>query len=124
MLCDFAEAEVAKAAKATGGWLLKEEPSHYSYADLERDGTAIWDGVDNNLARKHLRMVKPGDRALYYQTGKDKAIVGEMLVVEGPMAARHADDPNAVVVRVQPVKSWPKPVTLAQIKKDPFFAKW
>jgi predicted RNA-binding protein with PUA-like domain len=75
-------------------------------------------------ARKHLRNVKQGDRALYYHTGKEKAVVGEMVVVEGPMPDPSTSDPKAVVVRVRPVKKWPVPVTLAQIKKDGVFATW
>jgi len=115
---------VGKAGKAPGGWLFKEEPAHYSYADLQRDGTTLWDGVDNNLARQHLRNVKQGDRALYYHTGNEKAVVGEMRVVEGPMPDPGAADPKAIVVRVRAVKQWPRPVTLAQIKQDPLFATW
>jgi predicted RNA-binding protein with PUA-like domain len=115
---------VGKAPKVAGGWLFKEEPTHYSYTDLQRDGTTLWDGVDNNLARKYLRNVKQGDRALYYHTGNEKAVVGEMEVVEGPMPDPAASDPKAVVVRVRPIKKWPRPVTLAQIKKDPLFASW
>jgi predicted RNA-binding protein with PUA-like domain len=105
------------------GWLFKEEPSHFSYADLERDGTTLWDGVDNNLARQHLRNVKAGDRVLYYHTGNEKAVVGEMTVVEGAMPGP-ADDPKAAVVRVRAVKKWPRPVTLAQIKQEPELADW
>src|SRR5882724_1028934 len=112
---------VAKAKKALGGWLFKQEPSCYSYSDLERDGTTVWDGVNNNLARQHLRTVKKGDRVLYYHTGKEKAVVGEMLVVEGPMPDPAGNDPKAVVVGVEAVRRWPQPVTLTQIKQDPLF---
>jgi predicted RNA-binding protein with PUA-like domain len=112
------------AKQALGGWLFKEEPEHYNYADLERDGTAWWDGVTNNLARKHLREVKPGDRVLYYHTGKEKAIVGQMLVVAGPQADPGSDDPKSVVVQVKPVRRWKVPVTLEQIKADPELADW
>jgi predicted RNA-binding protein with PUA-like domain len=115
---------VGKATKAKGGWLFKEEPTHYSFADLTRDGTTLWDGVDNNLARKHLRNVKQGDRALYYHTGNERAIVGEMAVVEGPMHDPASSDPKAVVVRVRPVKAWPSPLTLSEIKAEPQLADW
>src|SRR5262245_39668192 len=81
------EAAVAKAvAGGPAGWLFKEEPEHYNYADLERDGTTVWDGVTNNLALQNLRKVRRGDRVLYYHTGKEKAVVGEMRVVSGPQA--------------------------------------
>jgi predicted RNA-binding protein with PUA-like domain len=112
------------AKKSPGGWLFKEEPEHYSYADLERDGDARWDGVSNNLARKNLRLVKPGDRVMFYHTGKEKAVVGEMRVVNGPEADAESDDPKAVVVTVEPVRRWRQPVTLARIKADPVFAGW
>jgi predicted RNA-binding protein with PUA-like domain len=120
---EYAEASVGRVAKSVNGWLFKEEPSHYSYADLERDGEALWDGVDNSLARKHLRNVKIGDRVLYYHTGKEKAVVGEMVVVEGPMPDAAADS-KAVVVRVKPVRRWPRPVGLVEIKQEPLFQSW
>ena len=110
--------------EAVSGWLFKEEPDHYSYADLERDGTAWWSGVNNNLARQNLRKVNPGDRVLYYHTGKEKAVVGEMRVVEGPRADPDSKDPKAVVVKVSPVRRWSQPVTLQRIKADPQLAGW
>jgi predicted RNA-binding protein with PUA-like domain len=112
-------------SESWGGWLFKEEPDHYSYTDLERDGKAVWDGVSNNLARQNLRKIQVGDRVLYYHTGKERAIVGEMRVTAGPRAdAQAADDPKAVVVTVEPVRRWPRPVTLEEIKKDARFAQW
>ncbi len=113
-----------KAEAPAGGWLFKEEPNHYSFKDLEKDGSAVWDGVTNNLARQNLRKVRPGDRVLYYHTGKERAIVGEMLVLEGPGPDPASDDPKSVVVKVQAVRAWPQPVTLEQIKQDAAFAGW
>jgi predicted RNA-binding protein with PUA-like domain len=113
-----------KKSVSAGGWLFKEEPDHYSFADLERDGETWWDGVSNNLARRNLRSVQPGDRVLYYRTGKERAVVGEMRVLEGPTADPNSDDPKAVVVKVKAVRRWPQPVTLEQIKKDPALAGW
>ena len=98
-------------------WLFKEEPDHFSFADLERDGRTVWDGVTNNLARQHLRQVREGDRVFFYHTGKVKAVVGEMRVVSGPAADPASDDPKSVVVEVVPVRALKKPVTLAQIKE-------
>lgn len=95
-------------------WLFKQEPSCYSYADLERDGSTVWDGVTNALAQKHLRQVRPGDDVLLYHTGKEKAIVGEMKVIS-------AQDG---IVHVAPSRRWTRPVTLAEIKADPAFAEW
>jgi len=115
---------VANQAKVVGGSALKEEPTHYSYSDLERDGTTVWNGVDNNLARMHLRDVKVGDRVLYYHSGTEKAVVGEMTVVEGPTADPNSDDPKAVVVTVRPVRRLRSPVSLARIKQEPSLAQW
>jgi predicted RNA-binding protein with PUA-like domain len=104
-------------------WLFKEEPDHYSFTDLQRDGRAVWDGVTNNLARQNLRQVREGDRVLYYHTGKQKAIVGEMRVVAGPRTPA-GDDPKAVVVEVEPVRALDRPITLAEIKEDSQLAQW
>jgi predicted RNA-binding protein with PUA-like domain len=97
-------------------WLFKEEPSHYNFADLERDGSAIWDGVANALALQHLRKVRPGDRVFYYHTGKEKAVVGEMVVVAGL--------DSAAAVTVRPVRRLQHPVPLRRIKQDPSLADW
>jgi predicted RNA-binding protein with PUA-like domain len=102
-------------------WLFKEEPDHYSFADLARDGRAVWDGVTNALALQHLRKVQPGDRVFFYHTGKEKAVVGEMRVVSGPRAAGGG---KAVAVEVEPVGALPRPVSLAWIKDDPRLAEW
>lgn len=115
---------MAKTVKKPGSWLFKEEPSCYSYADLEKDGSTLWAGVKNALARQHLRNVKAGDRVLYYHTGSEKAIVGEMRVAAAPTPDPASDDPKSVAVRVEPVRRWDQPVTLAQIKADPLFANW
>jgi predicted RNA-binding protein with PUA-like domain len=115
---------VGGKARAAGGWLFKEEPTHYNFADLERDGTTLWDGVDNNQARLFLRQVKAGDRVLYYHTGSEKAVVGEMIVTAGPQPDPSSDDPKAVVVEVRPVRRLQSPVSLARIKADPTLADW
>jgi predicted RNA-binding protein with PUA-like domain len=105
-------------------WLFKEEPDHYNYADLERDGQTVWDGVSNALARKNLRQVRTGDRIWYYHTGKEKAIVGEMRAVANSGPDPTSDDPKAVVVEVRPVRRLHHPVRLDQIKKDSELADW
>ena len=106
------------------GWLFKEEPEHYSYDDLVKDKTTLWAGVNNNLARQNLRKVAKGDRVLFYHTGKAKAVVGEMRVVEGPRPDPDSDDPKAVAVRVKPAARWTTPVALELIKKDPKLKTW
>src|SRR5918995_6484901 len=57
-------------------WLVKEDPTNYSYDEFVADGRTVWSGVPNPLAQKHLRSMKKGDRVFYYHTGKEKAIVG------------------------------------------------
>jgi predicted RNA-binding protein with PUA-like domain len=104
-------------------WLFKEEPDHYSFADLQRDGSTLWEGVRNPLALQHLRKVRRGDRILYYHTGKEKAIVGEMRALGDATTDPEGDD-QAVAVKVEPVRLWPRPVTLREIKADPTLADW
>ncbi|HEV3262403.1 MAG TPA: EVE domain-containing protein [Gemmataceae bacterium] len=105
-------------------WLFKEEPEHYNFADLERDGATLWDGVSNNLARQNLRKVRAGDKVFYYHSGKEKAVVGEMRVVGGPMADPNDADPKAVVVEVEAVRRLQRCVSLARIKDDRLLADW
>ena len=105
-------------------WLLKEEPEHYSYDALVRDGRTIWAGVKNPLAQKHLRSIRKGDRIFYYHTGKEKAVVAV-----AKAASDAYDDPNdktgkLAVVDVVPEKKLAKPVTLAAIKADSSFASF
>jgi predicted RNA-binding protein with PUA-like domain len=113
---------VKKKSENSGGWLFKEEPSCYNYSQLEKDGKTVWAGIKNALARQNLRKTQVGDRVLYYHTGKEKAIVGEMRIIEGPTQDPKSDDEKSVVVTVEPVKRWDPPVTLAQIKADPELA--
>jgi predicted RNA-binding protein with PUA-like domain len=117
-------ADVKTKSKPPAYWLFKEEPDHYSYADLEREGKTLWDGVTNNLARLNLRKVGRGDRAFYYHTGKERAVVAEMEVTNDPMPDPHSDDPKAVVVEVRPVRRLLHPVGLERIKNDPHLADW
>src|SRR5262245_37912692 len=105
-------------------WLFKEEPTHYNFADLERDGTTLWSGVTNNTARLHLRKVKKGDQILYYHTGDEKAIVGEMVAASDAKPDPDGDDEKAVVVKVKPVRRLKEPVPLNAIKADATLADW
>lgn len=101
-------------------WLLKSEPESYSWDDLVRDAAAEWDGVRNNAAAAHLRAMRPGDRALIYHSGKDKAAVG---IAEITRAARKdGDEGNWVSVAIRPVAPLPAPVTLAAMKAEPALA--
>ena len=105
-------------------WLFKTEPGDYSYADLERDGRTIWDGVGNTWALKNLREVRKGDLTLIYHTGKERAIAGEARVVSDPYPDPQADDPKLVVVDIAPVRAWTRPVSLSDIKADPAFSEF
>ena len=101
-------------------WLMKSEPSSYSWDDLVRDGGTEWDGVRSNAARLHLKAMKKGDEAFFYASMTDKAVVGIMRVTRE--AQPEPKDPNWVSVRVEPVKPL-SPITLAQIKGEPKLAK-
>jgi predicted RNA-binding protein with PUA-like domain len=100
---------------------MKSEPGTYSWDDLVRDGGTDWDGVRNNAARLHLRAMKPGDQALFYHSGEERAVVGIMEVTGSgqPDGAEGA----WVKVPVKPVKALAKPVSLAAIKAEPKLAK-
>ena len=103
-------------------WLLKTEPSVYSYADLERDKRTVWDGVANPLALKHLRAMKKGDLAFVYHTGDEKQIVGIAEVVSDAYPDPKQNDARLVVVGLKPHKRLFKPVTLAEVKARKEFA--
>jgi len=102
-------------------WLFKEEPTHYSFDALVTDSHAVWSGVKNPLAQKHLHAVKKGDRIFYYHTGAEKAVVG-IAIARGDAYA-DPDDPSGkqAVVDIAPVKKLRRPVTLAAIKADAAF---
>jgi predicted RNA-binding protein with PUA-like domain len=105
-------------------WLLKTEPSTYSYADLEREGKAVWDGVTNALALKHLRSMKKGDLAFIYHTGDERQIVGIAEVVSDPYPDPKEEDPRLVVADLRPRKRLKRAVTLAELKAQEEFAKF
>ena len=101
--------------------LMKSEPGTYSWADLVRDGGTDWDGVRNNAARLHLRAMQPGDEALFYHSGDERAVVGVMTIT----GAGQPDGEDGVWVKVpiRPVRALARPVTLAAIKAEPRLAK-
>lgn len=101
-------------------WLMKSEPGSYSWADLERDGAAEWDGVRNPAARLHLKAMQPGDRAFFYHSGDERAVVGIMRITRA--AQPDAKDPAWVSVAVAPERRLARPVTLKAIKADPRLA--
>ena len=105
-----------------GHWILKTEPSAYSFSRLQREGRAVWDGVTNPLALKHLREMAVGDDVLIYHTGDEKAAVGFARVARAAYPDPKAGDPRRVVVDVEAGRPLPKPVPLAAVKADPAFA--
>ena len=105
-------------------WLLKTEPSTYSYDDLARDKKTTWDGVTNNAALKNIRGMRKGDLALVYHTGDQRTIVGVAEIASAPYADPKADDDKFVVVDLKPKKKLKQPVTLDTIKSDKAFAGW
>ncbi len=102
-------------------WLMKSEPSSYSWADLVREGGTMWDGVRNNAARLHLRAMKAGDEALFYQSMEDRSVVGIMRITG--TGQPDGDDGSWVKVPVEPIRPLANPVTLAAIKAEPELAK-
>ena len=99
-----------------GHWLLKTEPSSYSWAQLERDRRTVWDGVKNALALKHLAAMEKGDDVLVYHTGDEKAVIGLARVVRGAYPDPKAGDPRMAVVDLEPVRALPRPVTLREMR--------
>lgn len=98
-------------------YLLKTEPSEYSFADLQRDKTTIWDGVSNPVALKNLRSMKAGERLVIYETGDHKSAVGTASVVS--VDASDAKNPQ---VQIKAGSALAKPVTLAEVKASKLFA--
>lgn len=105
-------------------WLVKQEPSTYSYAMLEKEKKTVWDGVHNNLALKHMRSMKRGDMVLFYHTGNEKQAVGIIEITSNPYPNPKEDDERFVVMDVKPVSRLKRPVTLDEMKRDPKFKDW
>jgi predicted RNA-binding protein with PUA-like domain len=98
-------------------YLLKTEPSAYSFDDLLSNKETVWDGVHNPVALRNLREMKPGDRLVIYETGERKSAVGTATVV-----SVEASDPKNPEVKIKAGKALGKPVTLAEIKANKLFA--
>ncbi len=99
-------------------WLIKSEPSTYSWEKFEKEGQTIWDGVRNYAARNNLRSMKKGDLAFWYHSNEGTEIVGIAKVAKEAYQDPTTADPAWLVVDFKPVKKIKKPVTLAQIKAD------
>jgi predicted RNA-binding protein with PUA-like domain len=99
-------------------YLLKTEPSTYSFADLQRDKSTVWDGVSNPVALKYLRGMKPGERLVIYHTGDEKSAVG----TAGVVSVDTSDERNPQV-KIKVGKALTKPVTLAEVKASDAFSE-
>lgn len=103
---------------------MKEEPEHYGYGQLERDGKTVWAGVRNPLAQKHLRAIRKGDRIFYYHTGKEKAVVGIARAVSDAYPDPSDRSGTLYVVDVAPDQRLAHPVPLSAVKADRRFASF
>lgn len=99
-------------------WLLKSDPEAFSFEDLLREGKTVWDGVSNNLALKHLRNIRCGDRAFIYHTGGERAVVGIAEILSDPHPDPKQKDARRVVVDVRAKEKLGRPVGLDEIKKN------
>jgi predicted RNA-binding protein with PUA-like domain len=99
-------------------YLVKTEPSTYSFADLQRDRKTVWDGVSNPVALKHLAAIKKGDTVIVYHTGDEKQAVGLAVAASDAYPDPKAGNPKVVVVDLKPERTLKTPVTLAQVKAD------
>ena len=98
-------------------YLLKTEPTEYSFADLQKDKKTVWDGVHNPVALKNLGAMKPGDQLVIYETGDHKSAVGTASVVSAKVS-----DPKNPRIEIAAGKPLPKPIPLAEIKANKIFA--
>ena len=100
-------------------WLVKSEPSSYSWSDFKRDGGTSWTGVRNYTARNNLRKMRRGNEVLFYHSGEEKAVVGIARVKRTAYVDKTAPEGDWSTVDLLPIKSLSRPVTLAEIKQTP-----
>ena len=103
-------------------WILKTDADSYPFDQLERERNAVWDGVTNALALKHIRSMAPGDAALIYHSNVGKDLVGLARITSAPYPDPKRQDPKLVVVDLEADRRLPRSVSLATIKADPAFA--
>jgi predicted RNA-binding protein with PUA-like domain len=104
-------------------WLVKQEPSSYSWANFTAEGKTNWTGVRNYTARNNLRRMRKGDEVLFYHSGEDKAVIGIAKVTRGAYPDPTAKEGDWSAVDLAPIKSLREPVTLQQIKAAPQLKK-
>jgi predicted RNA-binding protein with PUA-like domain len=100
-------------------WLVKQEPTAYSWDDFVRDGSTLWTGVRNFQARNNLAAMKTGDRVLFYHSVVGKAVVGEARVSREALPDPTATEGQWICVELKPERAFPKPVSLDTIKAEP-----
>ncbi|WP_165324500.1 EVE domain-containing protein [Rhizorhabdus phycosphaerae] len=103
-------------------WLVKSEPNSYSFADLQRDGHTIWDGVRNNAAALHLKAMRVGDKLFVYHSQEGLAVVGIARVAREAYPDPSDAAGRFVAVEIEPVRALARPVTLAEMKAEPALA--
>jgi predicted RNA-binding protein with PUA-like domain len=99
-------------------WLVKSEPSVYSFDQLIKEKKVVWDGIRNYAARNNLRAMMKGDKALYYHSNEGMEIVGIAEITKTAFQDPTTDNPNWLAVELKPVKKLKKNVSLSEIKKD------
>jgi predicted RNA-binding protein with PUA-like domain len=99
-------------------WLVKSEPSKYSWEQFVKDKKTHWDGVRNFAARNNLRAMRKGDHVFFYHSNEGLVIVGIAEVLKEAYQDPSTDDPNWLVVDIKPLKAVPNPVTLGDIKAE------
>jgi len=104
-------------------WLVKQEPSAYSWSDFTRDRCTSWTGVRNYTARNNLRKMRKGDEVFFYHSGDDKAVVGVAKVTRTAYRDPTAQEGDWTTVDLVPLRALPRPVTLAEIKRTPRLSK-
>ena len=103
-------------------WLVKSEPAKYAFADLQRDGSTVWDGVRNNQAALYLKAMKIGDQVLYYHSQEGLAVVGIAEVAREAFIDPTDPAGRFVAVELKPVRPLARPVSLAEMKANPALA--
>lgn len=97
-------------------WLMKTEPTNYSFEDLVKDKVTAWDGIKSAAALIHLRKVKKGDQAFCYHSGKEKSVVGTARFVSDAYQDLSAGDPRMAAAEVEPLEPLPRAVTLKEMR--------
>jgi predicted RNA-binding protein with PUA-like domain len=103
-------------------WILKTDSEVYPFEQLQQERRAVWDGVSNPVALRHIRSMAPGDPLMIYHSGGSKDIVGLAKVVSQPYSDPKQPDGKLTVVDIEAGSRLPRPVSLASIKADPAFS--